>query len=264
MTFRALYESGKLERVIDEKNPFIDNVLFALCFLGDDRFFFEKTKELVKILDKKWIPRIALFRAAKNLNSGHFDIAEKQLNAFKEAIKISKGDLIFLLDSDDYFNKEKIEKVVNYFENNKKAKIVFDYPLIVESNKIYAYKNGKKVIKTYWPYIHPTSCISIRKDCFKELLKVISYKDFTDVWLDLRICLFSKYFLKDFHIFNENLTFYRKTASNISSKFRKFSKNWWKRRKQAHQFFKKFSEDNGLHFNKNFDFVVTKIICKFL
>ena len=29
-----------------------------------------------------------------------------QLNAFKEAVKISKGDLIFLLDSDDYFNKE--------------------------------------------------------------------------------------------------------------------------------------------------------------
>ena len=26
-----------------------------------------------------------------------------QLNAFKEAVKISKGDLIFLLDSDDYF-----------------------------------------------------------------------------------------------------------------------------------------------------------------
>ena len=187
-----------------------------------------------------------------------------QLNAFKEAIKISKGDLIFLLDSDDYFNKEKIEKVVNYFENNKKAKIVFDYPLIVENNKVYPDSTEKKIIKTYWPYIHPTSCISIKKDCFKELLRVISYKDFTDIWLDLRICLFSKYFLKDFHILNENLTFYRKTSSNVSSKFKKFSKNWWKRRKQAHQFFKKFSEDNGLYFYKNFDFLITKIICKFL
>ena len=84
MTFRVLYESGELERVIDEKNPHIDNVLFALCFLCDDRFFFEKTKELVKTLDKKWIPRIALFRAVKSLNCGHFDIAEKRLNIFKE------------------------------------------------------------------------------------------------------------------------------------------------------------------------------------
>ncbi len=187
-----------------------------------------------------------------------------QLNAFKEAIKISKGDLIFLLDSDDYFYKEKIEKIVNYFNNNNNAKIVFDYPLIVQNNKIYSEKIKLRFFKTYWPYIHPTSCISIKKDCFEELLKVISYKDFTDVWLDLRICLFSKYILKDFHIINENLTFYRKTASNISSKFHKFSKNWWKRRMQAHQFFQQFSKDNKLNFYKNFDFLLTKFICKFL
>ena len=187
-----------------------------------------------------------------------------QLNAFKEAIKISKGDLIFLLDSDDYFNKEKIEKVVDFFNNNKKAKIVFDYPLIVENNNIYSKRTKIRFFKTYWPYIHPTSCISIKKNCFEELLKIISYKNFTDVWLDLRICLFSKYILKDFYIINENLTFYRKTASNISSKFNKYSKNWWKRRMQTHQFFQKFSEDNELNFDKNFDFLLTKLICKFL
>ncbi len=187
-----------------------------------------------------------------------------QLNAFKRAIKKSKGDLIFLLDSDDYFDKEKVEKVVNYFENNKKAKIVFDYPLIVENNKVYSDKKNIKFLKTYWPYIHPTSCISIRRDCFDELLKAISYEDFTDVWLDLRVCLFSKYILKDLCIINENLTFYRKTVSNVSSRFDKFSKNWWLRRMQAHQFFQQFSRDNGLNFSKNFDFFLTKMICKFL
>ena len=56
-----------------------------------------------------------------------------QLNAFRKGIKISKGDLIFLLDSDDYFKNEKVEKIVNYFKNNKKAEIVFDYPFIVEN-----------------------------------------------------------------------------------------------------------------------------------
>ena len=187
-----------------------------------------------------------------------------QLNAFKEAVKISKGDLIFLLDSDDYFTKNKIEKVIDYFNNNKNAKIVFDYPLIVKNKNIYPEKTKFRFFKTYWPYIHPTSCISIKKNYFEEMLKVISYKDFTDVWLDLRICLFTKYILKDFHIINENLTFYRKTTSNISSKFNKFSKNWWKRRMQAHQYFQKFSRDNELNFNKNFDFLITKLICKFL
>ena len=85
-----------------------------------------------------------------------------QLNAFKEAVKISEGDLIFLLDSDDYFKVEKIEKVVDYFNNNKNAKIVFDYPLIVENNNIYSKETKFRFFKTYWPYIHPTSCISIK------------------------------------------------------------------------------------------------------
>ena len=187
-----------------------------------------------------------------------------QLNAFKEAMKISKGELVFLLDSDDYFYKEKIEKIVDFFENNKRAKIVFDYPLIVKNNNVYSDKTGLRIFKTYWPYIHPTSCISIRKDCLEELFKLICYNQFTDVWLDLRICLFSKYILKDFQIINESLTFYRKTVSNVSSKFNKFSKNWWKRRLQAHQFLQKFSKDNGLDFKKNFDFFLTRIICKFL
>ena len=187
-----------------------------------------------------------------------------QLNAFRKGIKISKGDLIFLLDSDDYFKNEKIEKVVNYFKNNKKAEIVFDYPFIVENKKIYTDRKNNKILKTYWPYIHPTSCISIKRNCFLEMLDLLSYEDYTDVWIDLRICLYSKFILKDFHILNENLTFYRKTMSSISSKFRKFSKNWWKRRRQAHKFFQKFSQDNEINFNKNLDFFVTKTICKFL
>ena len=135
---------------------------------------------------------------------------------------------------------------------------------MVEGDKIYNVKVRNNLFKTYWPYIHPTSCISVKRDCFNKLIKFISIKDFTDVWIDLRICLFSKYILKESHVLNENLTFYRKTSSNISSKFVKFSKNWWKRRRQSHQFFQKFAEDNKLTFSKNFDFFLTKIICKFL
>ena len=41
-----------------------------------------------------------------------------QLNAFKNAINLSNGDLIFFLDSDDYFHEKKVETVVDYFKNN--------------------------------------------------------------------------------------------------------------------------------------------------
>ena len=37
-----------------------------------------------------------------------------QLNAFKESINHSTGELIFFLDSDDYFHEKKIETLLNF------------------------------------------------------------------------------------------------------------------------------------------------------
>ena len=82
--------------------------------------------------------------------------------------------------------------------------------------------------------------------------------------MDLRVSIFAKYILKSLDIINENLTYYRKTDTNISSKFKKFSKSWWNRRRQAHEYFYKFSKENKLSFKKNFDFVITELICKIL
>ena len=110
-----------------------------------------------------------------------------QLNAFKESINQSTGDLIFFLDSDDYFHEKKLETIVSYFKNNDKTKIVFDLPINVYENSNYIEKGNKNFFKTYWPFIHPTSCITIKKIVFDELFTSISSKDFTDVWMDLRI-----------------------------------------------------------------------------
>ena len=38
-----------------------------------------------------------------------------QMNAFKKSIQYSTGDIIFLLDSDDFFRKDKIEKIMDFF-----------------------------------------------------------------------------------------------------------------------------------------------------
>ena len=86
---------------------------------------------------------------------------------------------------------------------------------------------------------------------------------FTDIWLDLRILLIAKY-LHDYHVVSENLTYYRQTEDNVSSKFTKYTKNWWRRRKQAHSYFFNFMENNNLKVKKNLDFYVTKIINIFI
>ena len=104
---------------------------------------------------------------------------------------MSKGDIIFLLDSDDFFKKNKVQKIVNHFLNNKTKKIVFDFPIIKKRTKEKFVENKINLFKTYWGYIHPTSCISFRREYLKKLLKRISNDKFTDIWMDLRILLYS-------------------------------------------------------------------------
>ena len=94
-----------------------------------------------------------------------------QMNAFKKAIEISTGDIIFL-DSDDFFHKDKIEKVMNIFLNNNDKNIIYDLPIIIKDKVQIYQKNTKNLFKTYWGYIHPTSCISIRKRFIKKSFRV--------------------------------------------------------------------------------------------
>jgi glycosyltransferase involved in cell wall biosynthesis len=186
-----------------------------------------------------------------------------QMNAFKKSVELSTGDIIFFLDSDDYFKKNKVEKIINFFLENKEKKIVFDFPIILKENEEFYIRKNKNFFNTYWGYIHPTSCISIRKEFINEVFDVIINDEFTDIWLDLRVLLFSK-FLDNYNTINENLTFYRQFEGNISSKFKKFKKTWWKRRGEAHDYFFYFMKKNNLNTKKNLDFYITKIINKFI
>ena len=125
------------------------------------------------------------------------------------------------------------------------------------------HRKKNNLFNTYWGYIHPTSCISIRRSYSDNLLDKVLNFNYPDIWLDLRILLFSKY-LHKYNTLNEHLTFYRQFDGNISSKFKRFSKAWWQRRYEAHEYFLNFVKSNNLKINKNFDFFITKLINKFL
>ena len=53
-----------------------------------------------------------------------------QINSYLQAFKKSKGKIVTFLDADDFFKKNKIEQVVNYFKQKKKSNILFDRPII--------------------------------------------------------------------------------------------------------------------------------------
>ena len=65
-----------------------------------------------------------------------------QMNAFKKSIELSTGEIIFFLDSDDYFHKNKIEIIINTFIQNREQWIIYDYPIIVKEKK----NNSKKIL----------------------------------------------------------------------------------------------------------------------
>ena len=186
-----------------------------------------------------------------------------QINAFKKGIELSTGDVIFFLDSDDYFHKSKIEKIINQFLKDNKKMVIFDFPIILKDKKEIIQKKRNNLFKTYWGYIHPTSCISIRKEIVNKVFDSTLNDNYKNIWLDLRILLFSKNLL-NYKIVNENLTYYRQTEDNVSSKFKKYSKSWWKRRNEAHDYYFYFMKKNNLKTKKNLDFYFTKILNKFI
>ena len=66
-----------------------------------------------------------------------------QINAFEKAIDLSTGEIIFFLDSDDFFHEKKVEKIMNFFLNNNNKMIVFDFPIILKKNLKVKQKKNK-------------------------------------------------------------------------------------------------------------------------
>lgn len=187
-----------------------------------------------------------------------------QINVYYLGFKKAKGDLVFFLDSDDYFNKFKISYIVKLYLNNPNKKFFFDLPIILDKNHRNYVGIKKKFFKRNWSYIHPTSCISIKKNFLNKIFKLIYVNKFSDIWMDFRINICVRYIFKDFCLVNKNLTFYRKTNNSVSSNFKFLSVNWWRRRLQAHHYVFFFLKKNKLPIRKNLDFYLTKIINLFL
>ncbi len=198
-------------------------------------------------------------RLIQNKKKGKFG-SYNQMNGFLNAFNKSSGDILFLLDSDDYFDKRKVDRVLRKFEKNKKTLAIYDLPIYLKKNSLKKEQNKKKFFKTYWPYIPPQSCIAIRRETFKDLIYKISFNNFPDVWMDFRLGIYLKYIKRNFYVINENLTYYRQVENSASSKFKFSSLNWWRRRLQAHNYIKYFFNKYNIFYQKNFDYYLTKFV----
>ena len=204
----------------------------------------------------------------KRINSKSKFNTYYQCDTFCYAYRKAKGSIIALLDSDDFYKKNKIQNIVNYFNKNKSSNIVFDKPIVYYNTKRYFnVKNfDNKNRKGIWPKFPPTSCISFKRKIFDIVYKEIKLKKFPLLTIDFRLAVFSQLIMKDFTILNNNLTYYfQDSYGESSSNYKKFGKNWWARRMQAHEYMiylkKKYLKKK---YQKNFDFVITRILTKFI
>ncbi len=211
----------------------------------------------------KQINKYKNIKIIKNKIRGKYG-SYNQMNAYNSAFKKSNGEIIFLLDSDDLFKKNKIKSVISTFLKNKKISSLFDLPIYKYKKKLKFIKNKKRFISNYWPYIPPQSCIAMRREEFKKIFNKINCNLFPDIWMDFRVGLYLKFILKNFCVLDENLTYYRQSEEMISANFKFLSFTWWIRRKQAHDYVKYFFLKNNVQHVKNLDYLLTNFIYFFI
>jgi len=224
--------------------------------LFDDNSNDESLKIIKKLYKKK---NFVLILNKKNSQFGSFN----QMNGYYQALKKSKGEIIFFLDSDDFFHPNKIKIITDVYKKNVSKNVIMDMPIYK-----YPKKNIKKKIKSvllnnYWPNFSPQSCITMRRDFALKVFKNINFKKFNDIWLDFRISVYAHY--KDkIYIISKHLTYYRQSISQVSSNFNFFGTNWWRRRYQAHQYIKYFFKSHNIYHKKNLDYIICKFVNLFL
>jgi glycosyltransferase involved in cell wall biosynthesis len=148
--------------------------------------------------------------------------AFNQGNAINTAFNESTGDIICLLDSDDFFHEEKIEKIKEAFLNKDVVLVqhaYFEYrDDTVVRNVDFAcraidyldlYKRNK-----WTGFFNPTSTMSFSRDYLRKVLPIMSDEQWR-VWPDVRLSRISPYYGKLVSL-ETPLTYYRRHGSNDS------------------------------------------------
>ena len=196
----------------------------------------DKSKEYIKNIKSMRVKKI--FNKKKYFKTGRLN----QLNAIKKSFLKSKGEIIFLLDGDDAFLKNKVKYFVNRFQNNKKLEFLQDNPIYYYPKKNFKEKRilkSKKLVFHTWPYFNPTSTMAFQRHFFKNFLKEISFsnKKFGTMAIDARAIIYVYFFSKNFKILNKYLTIYTQNIEGYTiSQYNNKGLAWWKRRFEFHKF----------------------------
>ncbi len=182
-----------------------------------------------------------------------------QMDLIKEGLNISKGDYICFLDGDDYFYSDKLKTLEKYLDINKNLNMIFDLPEIKKKNHFKQLRIKKKYQNNIWPTIINTSSITIKKDFLIEFFKKKLFENFDLLEIDFRLNVYSRCIDKRFLIIPDKITVYRYVEGSIITSIKKFSKIWWIKRLQAHEYMSFIFKINNLNYKYSIDWFFTKI-----
>jgi glycosyltransferase involved in cell wall biosynthesis len=229
-------------------------------------FFDDKSTDtsLKKIKDFK-IKNKLKFKIISNLNKKENTAPINQIIAVKKSLNFTKGKYVFLLDSDDFFHKNKIFEITDIFKKDKRKKMILDLPIYKykkkEVKKIFINKN----LKNKWPKFPPTSCMCFEKKSLENIMRKIEFNNYPNLAIDFYLAVYYSIILKNFYIHKSHLTYYRQVDDGTDSSYLKFkSKKWWIRRNEAFDFLNNLLVKNKLPSNSSLDYFVTKFLNQFL
>ena len=229
-------------------------------------FFDDKSTDnsLKKIKDFK-IKNKLKFKIISNLNKKENTAPINQMIAVKKSLNFTKGKYIFLLDSDDFFHKNKIFEIIGIFKKDKSKKMVLDLPIYKYKKKEVKKNFIKKNLKNKWPKFPSTSCMCFEKKSLKNIMSKIKFKKYPNLAIDFYLAVYYSIILKNFYIHRSHLTYYRQVGDGTDSNYLKFkSKKWWIRRNEAFDFLNNLLIKNKLPSNRSLDYFVTKFLNQFL
>ena len=188
----------------------------------------------------------------KNKKRNNRSAPLNQINGIFKAFKKSKGNLICLLDSDDYFKKNKLRIVDKKFKN-KNISSLYDFPETI--NNLFKYK--EKSNDHIWPSIFPTSCMSITREKFKIFEKHVERSKYLNLEIDARLTIFLKFYFNEYNVLEKNLTVYNYDENSITAKIPKYSVKWWLRRFEAYRYYQYILRKKKKNFEFSADYFVT-------
>ncbi len=189
----------------------IDSIINQ-SFKNWELIFFDNVSDdnSLEIVDSFNDKRIKVFKSEKFINLYH---------ARNEAIQKAKGKYICFLDTDDYWERNKIEEQVNFLENNRNFEMVYsNFYTIKKDNTKYIQNNynlpeGKIVKDLLKKYSIGILTACIKKKIFENIL----FDEKTNIIGDF------DFFVKlscDYNIgcIQKPLAFYRDHENNLSKK----------------------------------------------